>query len=328
MDTARKTPLRWVPIGMMLALVPVAGLLGTSAGATMDTPSPRPVVQDHGLLPRVADHEAEVPLVEAGVAESDPLVKYLYESMRTWTKLPDEAGDAARIVSAKDAAAKAVGTPMAASTATAEKRAEELSETHAKMRDRFASIASDIVAVVRSEKPAFPSDENRAKTAVLVAGVGFFEAAFQYYVDAGLCNQWKWRHPKAGDDGMTADDVRDRYNLMASGSCDGGWAYTVWQIHPYSPDWSDGIVLLDDGREWSYAQYVHDGQEHPIIKGKDMIADRRTGARVALHMLRRALGPKGDHGLCGYTGEGGDCHKAALRENFARDWSNKHPFMG
>lgn len=127
---------------------------------------------------------------------------------------------------------------------------------------------------------------------------------------------------------MTADDVKARYNLLAAGSCDGGWAYTMWQIHPYSPDWNEGIVLLDDGREWSYAQYLHDGRQHDIIKGKDMTTNRQTAARVALHMLRRSLGPKGENGLCGYTGEGGDCHKAALRENFAKDWSSKHPFVG
>jgi hypothetical protein len=309
-------------MGIVLTAVPLAALLGSSAEATMDTPSPRSMVQVDGLLPSAADHEA--PLVEA----TDPLVTYLYESMRAWTKLPDEAGDVAHLAAARDAAIKAMGGPMAASTDAAERHAEELVDIHAKMRVRFMEIASDVVTVVRSEKPAFPSDENRSRTAVLVAGVALFEAAFQYYVDAGLCNQWKWRHPKAGEDGMTADDVKDRYNLLAAGSCDGGWAYTMWQIHPYSPDWNEGIVLLDDGREWSYAQYVRDGEEHEVIKGKDMIGNRQTGARVALHMLRRSLGARGENGLCGYTGEGGDCHKALLRENFAKSWSSKHPFVG
>lgn len=324
MDTARKT-LRWLPAVIILVLVPIIALvtgLCTPAEATTDIPSSLPSPR---LVSEIRTEAPDEPaLVEALTPDNDALVRYLYDSMRVWTKLPDEDADQAALAKAQKLTSQ--GTWPGA--AEAQRKVEASIENHKAARARYASIASDIVTVVRSERPAFPSDENRSRTAVLVAGVAFYEAAFLGYVDDGLCNDWKWRHPMTtGPGALTLDEVKQRMGILKAGSCDGGWAYSMWQIHPFDFSWREGMVLLDDGREWSFASYVHDGQDRPIILGKDMIADRRVAARMALHMLRRALGPAGTGNLCGYTGETQSCWKGALRQNFAADWSAKHPFV-
>jgi len=184
------------------------------------------------------------------------------------------------------------------------------------------------VTVARDEEPLFEGDVDRSKSAVLVATVAFFESGFAAYVDKGLCNDWSWRRPKTtGPDAVPAGEIRRRKSLLAAGSCDGGLAYSDWQIHPFDVRHRDGMVLLDGPRAWAFVADVHDGQTHDVIHGKDMIEDRRKAARVALHMLRRALG-RGPSNLCGYTGERGDCPKGAQRLRFALDWSRKHPFSG
>jgi hypothetical protein len=321
MDSAKKT-LRWLPAVMILASVVALGAW-TPAEATMDI-----AVKPHVLraaTSRVAQ-ASDPDLVEALSADNDALVRYIDESMLAWTKMPSAQEDDAALAQAQDRAAKAQGQTWAT---VAVKRAQDAAEYHAAARARYGSIASDIVHMVRSEKPAFPSDEDRSRTAVLVATVAFYEGAFAAYVDKGQCNDWKWRHPKtSGPDAMAADEVAARKALLASGGCDGGWAYSLWQIHPFDSSWREGIVLLDDSRQWSFASYVHDGVERKVIMGSDLIADRQLASQVALRMLRRSLGPTGSGNLCGYTGEGSSCWKAALRQNFALDWSRRHPFGG
>ena len=298
MDTARKT-LRWLPAFLILVLVPVAALImGTSAEATVDH---APAVMTHVSL-HAAPADRETLQVDVLSPDNDALVRYIFDSMRTWTKLPsdgsDPVGDDARV--ARNASARA----------------------------RQASTAGDIVSVVRSEQALFEGDTDRSRTAVLVAALAFFESGFAEYVDAGQCNDWSWKHPRTtGPDAVPADEVKRRKSLLASGPCDGGFAYSDWQIHPFDSIWRDGLVLLDGPRSWSFAADVGDVQEHEIIHGKDMIEDRRKAARVALHMLRRAMGT-GRSNLCGYTGESGSCPKGAQRMKFALDWSSRHPFSG
>ena len=299
MHTVRKTFRWWLPV--VLVLVSVIALVAWSpAEATTDSAThfnlaAAPVVRTQHAL------AANEPItVEAPSSENDTLVRYLYDSMRRWTSLPNEDGDPA------DAARAA---------------------RNADSRVRIGMTASDIVSVARSEAPLFEGDRDRSRSAVLVATVAFFESGFAEYVDNGQCNDWSWKHPKrTGPDAVAADEIKRRMGLLAAGPCDGGLAYSDWQIHPFDSMWRDGMVLLDGPRAWSFAADVHDGQEHEIIHGKDMIEDRSKAARVALHMLRRAL--SGTSNLCGYTGESGGCPKGALRLNFATDWSRKHPFSG
>ena len=307
MDTVRKT-FRW-SLPVLLILVSVIALVAwTPAEATVDHSAHTNLLPSTQLLAAVAPEpptiEEEVATTEALSPENDLLVQYLYNSMRAWTSLPSEGSDPPND--------------------------EARAARNASSRARLGSTAADIVKMVRTEEPVFEQDENRSRTAVLVATVAFFESGFAEYVDKGQCNDWNWKHPKTtGPDAVSIDEAKRRAGLLAAGPCDGGLAYSDWQIHPFDGLWRDGIVLLDGPRAWAFTADVHDGQEHDVIHGRDMIGDRVKASRVALHMLRRALAASKGTGLCGYTGEGGGgCPKGAKRLNFAIDWSRKHPFSG
>ena len=177
---------------------------------------------------------------------------------------------------------------------------------------RLAQIADDIVAVSEDEAPVTSHDYDRSKTATLLAAVAFFESGFQPYVTRD-CPDPKWQ----------AANKTSKHRLP---SCDGGQAWSNWQIQP-----AEGFVLLSpEEGDWSRA-FNFDWQwrkkpenEDRIIHGQDLIADPRLAARSALHMIRRAL--KGGS-LQGYTGEVGlSAPKAAARLDFARGWIARHPF--
>ena len=300
----------WVPA--LLGMIVLAGVFVAVAGATAEATTVQEIV---GSSPARRHHlKAAAPrppggeeiLVDTPTSENDALVRYMYDSMRTWTNLPESEED-----DINDAAVHA------------------LHVAHEDSRARQAETASDIVFVAREDRrPLFPGDGLRDQTAVLVAGVAFFESGYSGFVDRGDCNDHSWRHPSlTGPDAVTPEEFKKRKTLLATSGCDGGWAYSDWQIHPFDYAWREGIVLLDDDRAWMFSADVRDGEEHEIIAGKDMIADRRQAARVALHMLRRALGPTGQGNLCGYTGERGYCPKAEARLQFAKDWSRRHPFV-
>ena len=166
---------------------------------------------------------------------------------------------------------------------------------------RAATIADDIVAVVSEEtEPAvFPQDDDRHKTATLIATLAFWESNFQLYVDNGSCDDRAWRKTREG-----------RATLL-SGDCDGGWAYSMFQIHP------EGGIALEPGGGWHH--------EFGAIDGQAMLADRKVAVRVALHMARQSIGHGA--GLCQYSGEIGPCPKAAARLSFAQRWWAAHPYQ-
>jgi len=147
--------------------------------------------------------------------------------------------------------------------------------------DRLTGIAQDIAAVSLSEEPLFKSDESRAKTAILLASVARYESDFAPWVDAGLCNDLEWRRSAEGKAVHRGSD------------CDGGHAFSLWQIHA--------------------------GQA-----GQALIADRQAAIREAVARMRVSL--DAGRGLCWYTGETGDCPKAELRLRTAQVWSLGHPF--
>lgn len=176
----------------------------------------------------------------------------------------------------------------------------------------YTSLAYDIASVAERENEA-PVLKTRAKTAVLIAAVGFFESGFVKYVWDGRCNDAAWRVTKEG-----------RGAMLSGGDCDGGYAYSGFQIHP-----DEGIVL--DGPLWQRAGNFdwewRRGNEAQIIKGRDLVANRQLAITVGLHMIRRAmLGGS----LAGYTGEDSThvwSHpKADARLRFAQAWNANHPF--
>jgi hypothetical protein len=173
-----------------------------------------------------------------------------------------------------------------------------IAQTHS--TEAYPSIASDLVDVALDpgEPTLWADDANKTRTATLLATVAYFEGHFWPYVEAGVCNDPKRR----------SDPV------LRNGGCDGGAAYSLWQIHPVHR-----MVLLDDGL-WGRAT----GDDDRVINGDKLLADRKLAARTALHFLRASI--RRDGTLCEYTGERRPvCPKADRRLSFAREWVKLHP---
>jgi hypothetical protein len=143
----------------------------------------------------------------------------------------------------------------------------------------LTSIADDIASVSLEEEPLFKNDSERVKTALLLASVARYESDFAPWVDAGLCNSREWRVSNTA--------------IHHGATCDGGHAFSLWQIHAGA-------------------------------RGVDLLADRRAAIREAISRLRVSL--DAGRGLCWYTGETGDCPKAELRLRTALVWEKGHPF--
>jgi hypothetical protein len=145
--------------------------------------------------------------------------------------------------------------------------------------------STDYPSVARSIARAVEHPED----GVLLASLGYIEGAgFAEYVDSGLCNKSDWRSSPEG-----------KALMLRGGTCDGGRAHSLWQIHT--------------------AEISADFEGAPL---KTKTLDRDTYARLALWMLRM------DPSLCSYTGEAflNSCPKAEKRLSFARKAIAKHPF--
>jgi hypothetical protein len=148
---------------------------------------------------------------------------------------------------------------------------------------RLRSVAEDIAAVSLEQEPLFKDDAARSRTALLLASVARYESNFAPWVDDGRCNDPAWRESQEGRRTHRGSD------------CDGGRAYSLWQVHPYAG-----------------------------ASGPAMLADRRTAVREAVARLRVSL--DAGRGLCWYTGETGDCPKGEIRLRTALVWAVGHPF--
>jgi hypothetical protein len=144
----------------------------------------------------------------------------------------------------------------------------------------LGSIAQDIADVSLEGEPLFKDDASHARTALLLASVARYESSFASWVDAGLCNDKAWRDSNP--------------DIHRGATCDGGHAFSLWQIHAGAA-------------------------------GPALIGDRRAAIREAITRLRVSL--DAGRGLCWYTGETGDCPKAELRLRTALVWEKGHPFV-
>jgi hypothetical protein len=183
-------------------------------------------------------------------------------------------------------------------------------ETEDQAMGRMHSIAEDIATVVldRDEPPIFAAAEGRIKSGLLLASIASFEGGFQKFVDDGICNR--------------RDFIGDR-----RGNCDGHHAFSLWQIHVAG----DGYLLLEDGSLGSVYYSPPDVvRSHPnVIKGPELIADRKTAIRVAQRIARDSL--KRYHSLCAYSGESCDDDtrhpKAKARLERAVEYYRHHPYV-
>jgi hypothetical protein len=166
--------------------------------------------------------------------------------------------------------------------------------------ERYRSIAADITTASLGAQPLFGDDEMHVKSATLLAAVASYEGGFAAYVDNGSCNKTSWR---------TANPKMP--------GCDGGNAFSLWQIHP-------GVgIRLDEKVGYGFLNtFSYDPKGW---SGWDLIKDRKRAVWVASAMLHVSLRASGT--LCGYTGERGPhCPKAVARLGRAKTWVADHPY--
>jgi hypothetical protein len=182
-------------------------------------------------------------------------------------------------------------------------------ETEVEAKTRMHSIAEDVVTVAMdaNEPPAFARADGRVKTSLLQVAIASMETGYQKFVDDGTCNK--------------PDYVADR-----RGSCDGRHAFSMWQIHVAG----NGYLLLEDGSLgsvfYSPAAVVR-AHANAVVRGPELIADRKTAIRVAQRIERDSLKQHGS--LCSYSGESCDegAHpKAKARLDRAMSYYQTHPF--
>jgi hypothetical protein len=180
----------------------------------------------------------------------------------------------------------------------------------------YESIAEDIsTCILTHEEPAFwKDDRNKGKSALLVISIGYWEGHYWKFVDDGLCNKPKWLKSKEGAR-LTGPKA----------TCDGGHAYSIFQIHPDH----GGIALHyeedDDGDLIGTGYgYHYDRPGAPFVTGQDMIADRKRAVLAVMHMLRPAVAA--NNNLCEYTGEARPCTKGKERLEWMQKWWASHPF--
>lgn len=132
------------------------------------------------------------------------------------------------------------------------------------------------------------------RKAMLLAALAYYEGArFARYVDEGRCHDWMhlvYNHEPLPDDAYVEIGGK-RLDLLKFGNCDGGRAWSLWQIRP-------------------------DSLERPKLEGPEL-RDRSYAASIALGIVRLSMRDRGD--LCDYTGENpaGGCPKARERLDFA-----------
>ena len=179
-------------------------------------------------------------------------------------------------------------------------------ETDEQVHARFETIARNIASVAAdpNEAAIFSGQSPRARTALLLASIGSFEGGWQRFVEEGHCNQT----------GFQAD---------RRGNCDGGYAFTSWQIHVVG-----GGFLYVDGRLTNKFYAATYAKEHPdaVINGPRLLSDQKLAIRVAKDLIIETKGR--DCLLCGYAGEPTfAAHpKADARLGRAKDYWARHPF--
>ena len=191
-----------------------------------------------------------------------------------------------------------------------------VTEDPGEARARYERIASDIVSVAYSEDnpPLFKGNDGRLKTALILASIASFEGGYHKWVENGDCNspEFQARQPK--------DRPRE---------CDGGSAWSDWQIHMYNYVVKDGEMtqaqFLENSLAASDREWMRDHKDE-ILHGKDLAADPRLAAQVAYYLVRYST--RSWKTLCSYTGEdcAGSQPKARLRLERAVSYLRAHPF--
>ena len=169
-------------------------------------------------------------------------------------------------------------------------------ESPAAVADRIRDVAGAVARGVREgyggqAVTSYPLDEQEA--GLLLMSLAFHESRFRGYVADGRCSDPAWR------------TGHEAVQLAPLGTCDGGRASTVWQVH--------------------FGQGIRVGAVR--VTREMAIADHRAGAAAALTMAANSIAATGT--LRNYTGEwSGPAPAAAARMATAITYYQAHPFAG
>lgn len=163
---------------------------------------------------------------------------------------------------------------------------------------RYHEIAQDI-AFVALRSPRVWKDSDGTREALLLAGIAWFETRFRDYVDDGSCNRWMldaWKHG-----GNLNALPRKQRETLTLGTCDGGRAASIWQIHFGESDATRGLTSIDG------------------------YSNRKLAASSALAIARRSI--QAGAGLMQYVGGVGPDRVEKARQRLAKgeSWYAKHP---
>lgn len=185
-------------------------------------------------------------------------------------------------------------------------------ETPAAVGDRIQHVAASVALLfnnpTHSEAPIWADDTTGARTGLLLMNVAFNESRFRGYVDDGRCNDPIWREGVEGK------------QLLKFGTCDGGHAFSIFQIHAHRRLW-----LTWDGSDIKSNGDANAGDV--LVNPTAIIANRELALTTALHMLRKSI--KSTNGsLRYYTGEwSGPAPKAAIRLEGALAYERRRSFL-
>ncbi len=190
----------------------------------------------------------------------------------------------------------------------------------------YEDIARTFASTAATQQPAWSDDTTGAKTVDLIAGIAWYESGrYAAYVvrSHDNCNDWMHRAWAAGRQvptgrismlthkplmGRMVPELgaltTEERTLLHYGSCDGGLAFGLGQIHAMS-------IRMEDGSDENMTE--------------DKLRDQNYNVAMMLMLARRSLRAYSD--LHGYTGEPASYHpKADDRLRFALDAFTKHPF--
>lgn len=191
-----------------------------------------------------------------------------------------------------------------------------LKEDETDVRQRYESIADDIVDVAYDDalKPLFTGEEGRLKTALMLTAMPSLEGGFHKWVDDGTCNTRTFQT-----------------HMQAQGKmeCDGGLAWSLWQLHMYNYVIKDGMLTQAQYLQNSLKQEDRDwirNHKSEIITPQQVIADRKLAVKIAYYLMYYSL--HNFQTLCAYTGEHceGPHPLADHRRNRGVDYLRAHPF--
>jgi hypothetical protein len=203
------------------------------------------------------------------------VAKYIYAAMVAWIPLSNHYE--------RDA----IGRPL--HTAQGYYKQEDQTE----VRARYESIASDIVDVAYDDtlKPMFTGEDGRLKSALTLAGTGSMEGVYQKWVENGDCN-------------TAAFQAREHEVHPGHEACDGGAAWSIFQIHMYRYIIKDGELtqagILENSPNPADREWIKN-HKNEIITGAQLVADRKLAARIAYYLMYNSLHTY--HSLCTYSGE-------------------------